>query len=117
MCGSMVLLPLKLKKLVNRTHRNRVAARDPHFPARGDDLGIADRAAARRHHPGPGNGLGMDREGLVKSPARNASSMSRRCARIVATARCRPGRRARARRGRHRGGPQKRARSCTGRRP
>src|SRR6266404_880964 len=27
MCGSMVLLPLKLKKLVNRTHRNRVAAR------------------------------------------------------------------------------------------
>jgi len=61
----MMLRALKREEFVNRTHRNRVAARDPHFPAPGPiDLGIPDRAAARRHHSGPGNGLGMDREGL-----------------------------------------------------
>jgi len=60
-----MLRALKREEFVNRTHRNRVAARDPHFPAPGPiDLGIPDRAAARRHHSGPGNGLGMDREGL-----------------------------------------------------
>ena len=61
----MVLRSLEREELVNRSHRHRIAARDPHFPTPGPiDLVIRDRSAAGRHHGRPGHGLGMDLEGL-----------------------------------------------------
>src|SRR5438477_11519940 len=61
----VMLLPLKREEFVDRSHRTRIAALDPHFPASGPiDLVIRDRTAARRHHTRPGHGVGMHLEGL-----------------------------------------------------
>src|SRR3989442_11913820 len=63
MTARVMRVALKREKLVNRSDRGRVAARDPYFPAaRTIDRLVPDRVATRLHDRRPRHDLRVDRE-------------------------------------------------------